>query len=62
MKKLLPLVIVILLNGCAGTRQTKTAAGSLKDTYKKDFLIGAAISWRQVLIHYATARAMTTQG
>ncbi|MBO9593974.1 MAG: endo-1,4-beta-xylanase [Niabella sp.] len=48
MKKLFPFVIVILLNGCAGTRQIKTAAGSLKDTYKKDFLIGAAISWRQV--------------
>lgn len=42
------LIIAALIGGCTGTKQIRNTTVSLKDTYKNDFLIGAAISWQQV--------------
>lgn len=42
------LICLSLLAGCSSSRQTATTLPSLKDIFKNDFLIGAAISWPQV--------------
>ncbi len=46
---------------CAGTNKVTTAANSLKEAYKKDFLIGTALNTQQIEEKDPTANALIIQ-
>lgn len=56
-----PIAVTVLLTGCANSKKTTTsssAVNSLKDAYKKDFLIGAALNAQQIEEKEAHAAAL----